>query len=203
MVEAAAVYEMRVMGPNGHRSDEHHYVNTTSSGEWPRGHIAFISQSGALCGASLTGPIGRASFQPPAERGERGRWSTRRPAPLTWRADEESRVMALYLEDVKGGPAFVRGACGAAAARKPVLALKTGRTPAARRPLQNRHTGRLAGGARRLPRPCKQTGVIEGRGRGPLQRRAGAEPAAAPPGDRIAIVTNSRRPRGARRRPAG
>ena len=106
-------------------------------------------------------------------------------------ADEISRVITLYLEDVKGGPAFV-DALRDAAPRKPVLALKAGRTASGQAATAS-HTGALAGAHAafrgRLPsRPASS------RWRACRRCSNGALALAyqpLPAGDRIAIVTNA------------
>ena len=105
-------------------------------------------------------------------------------------ADEASRVITLYLEDVKGGPAFV-DALRDAAARKPVLAIKAGRTASGQTATAS-HTGALAGAHAAFRAACRQTGVIEVEGIQALFNGALAlayQP--LPHGNRIALVTNA------------
>ena len=76
MVEIARRYGMRVMGPNGIGViDTHTPLNTTFVKGMPRrGHIAFLSQSGALCGGIIDWALdARYWLQPLSERRQRGR----------------------------------------------------------------------------------------------------------------------------------
>jgi acetyltransferase len=105
-------------------------------------------------------------------------------------ADDSSRVIALYLEDVKGGPAFV-DALREAATQKPVLVLKAGRTTSGQVATAS-HTGALAGAHTAFRAACLQTGAIEAEGIEQLFNGALAlayQP--LPAGDRVAILTNS------------
>ena len=105
-------------------------------------------------------------------------------------ADEASSVLALYLEDIKGGPAFV-DALRQAAAQKPVLALKTGRTQSGQAATSS-HTGALAGVHAAFRAACKQTGAIEvERGEELFNGALALAYQPLPAGNRIAIVTNA------------
>lgn len=192
MVEAARRHGLRIMGPNCIGVvDTAAPLNTTIvPGMPPTGHIAFISQSGALCGSIIDWTIGhRIGFRRLLSIGNEADLHETDLLPFL-AADEGSRVIALYLEDVKGGPAFVH-ALRDAAARKPVLALKTGRTDSGRVATAS-HTGALAGAHAAFRAACKQTGVIE------IERVQTLFHAAIalacqplPRGNRIAIVTNA------------
>ena len=172
---------MRVMGPNGIGViDTHTPLNTTFvPGMPPAGHIAFLSQSGALCGGIIDWTIGRGiGFSRLLSVGNEADVNETDVLPVL-AADDISRVITLYLEDVKGGPAFV-DALRAAAAMKPVLAIKTGRTASGQAATAS-HTGALAG-----VHAAFQGGVQAdrrhrgGEHRGPVQRRPGVGlPAAA------------------------
>jgi acetyltransferase len=104
--------------------------------------------------------------------------------------DAHSRVITLYLEDVRDGPAFLEAACKAAR-HKPVLALKTGRTMSGQAATAS-HTGALAGAHSAFRAACKQAGVIEAEN---IEEMFNAALALAhqplPKGNRIAILTNA------------
>lgn len=192
MVAAARRYGLRIMGPNCIGVvDTAAPLNTTIvPGMPPAGHIAFISQSGALCGSIIDWTIGqRIGFRRLLSIGNEADIHETDLLPFLT-ADEESRVIALYLEDVKGGPAFV-SALRDAAARKPVLALKTGRTVSGRVATAS-HTGALAGAHAAFRAACRQTGVIEVERVQTLFHAAIALACQPLPADnRIAIVTNA------------
>jgi acetyltransferase len=198
MVEAAARHGLRIMGPNGIGViDTYTPVNTTFvKGMPPRGAIAFLSQSGALCGGIIDCAVaegwtlGRGiGFSKLLSVGNEADVNETDVLPFL-AADDASRVIVLYLEDVKGGPAFV-DALRDAAARKPVLALKTGRTASGQAATAS-HTGALAGAHAAFRAACIQTGVVEVESIRALFNGALAlahQP--LPAGSRIAIVTNS------------
>ncbi|SLN47615.1 acetate--CoA ligase family protein [Oceanibacterium hippocampi] len=73
-------------------------------------------------------------------------------------ADPETKVIGLYLEDVRDGRRFVQRLVEARA-RKPVVLLVGGRTDAGRRAAAS-HTGSLAADSRLWDGVARQTGVI-------------------------------------------
>ncbi len=192
MVAIARRYGMRIMGPNGIGViDTHTPLNTTFvKGTPPRGHIAFLSQSGALCGGIIDWTVGRGiGFSRFLSVGNEADVNETDLIPFL-AADDASRVIALYLEDVKGGPAFI-DALRSASAAKPVLALKTGRTAGGQLATAS-HTGALAGAHAAFRAACTQTGVIEVEHIETLFNAALAlacQP--LPAGNRVAIVTNA------------
>jgi len=74
-------------------------------------------------------------------------------------ADEDTRVIAAFLESVRHPAEFRRVAELALAAGKPIVALKTGRTAAGARAALA-HTGALAGNDRVVDAAFRQLGVI-------------------------------------------
>jgi acetyltransferase len=192
VVALARRYGMRLLGPNGIGvMDTHTPLNTTFVKDMPpSGHIAFLSQSGALCGGVIDWALRRGvGFSRLLSIGNQADVTeTEWLAFLA--ADDSSRVIALYLEDVKGGPAFVQ-ALAAAAAVKPVLALKAGRTASGQAATAS-HTGALAGAHAAFHAACVQTGVIEASTIQALFHGALAltyQP--LPAGNRFAILTNA------------
>jgi acetyltransferase len=192
LVENARRYGMRIIGPNCIGVvDTATPLNTTIvPGMPPAGHIAFMSQSGALCGSIIDWTIGMGiGFSRLLSIGNEADLNETDLLPFL-AADDNSQVIALYLEDIKGGSAFV-AALRDAAARKPVLALKTGRTDSGRVATAS-HTGALAGVHAAFRAACKQTGVVEVEREQALFNGAVAlayQP--LPTGNRIAIVTNA------------
>jgi acetyltransferase len=195
VVAIARRHKMRLMGPNGIGViDTYTPLNTTFvRGRPARGPIAFLSQSGALCGGIIDWVIGR---------GERGIGFSRLLSVgneadvnetdllLALAEDEHTQVITLYLEDVKDGPGFI-AALRETAARKPVLALKAGRTSSGQAATRS-HTGALAGAHAAFRAVCRQTGVIECDTVASLFGGAQAL-AFLPPlaGRRVAILTNA------------
>ena len=106
MVEIATRYGLRIMGPNGIGViDTATPINTTFVRGMPaRGGIAFLSQSGALCGGVIDWAVGRdIGFSKLLSVGNEADVNETDIIPFL-AADEASKVLALYLEDVKGGP---------------------------------------------------------------------------------------------------
>ena len=192
MVATARRYGMRVMGPNGIGViDTHTPLNTTFvKGMPPKGSIAFLSQSGALCGGIIDWTVGHGiGFSRFLSVGNEADVNETDVIPFL-AEDPDSTVITLYLEDVKGGPAFV-DALRAAAAVKPVIALKTGRTGSGQAATAS-HTGALAGVHAAFRAACKQAGALEVES---VQALFDAALAFAyqplPKGNRIAVVTNA------------
>ncbi|MGC8782255.1 MAG: acetate--CoA ligase family protein, partial [Anaerolineae bacterium] len=192
MVAAGRRYGMRIMGPNGIGViDTHTPLNTTFvPGMPPAGHIGFVSQSGALCGSIIDWTIGqRIGFSRLLSVGNEADINESDLLPAL-AADPNTRVILLYLEDVKDGPRFV-AALRAATAVKPVLVLKMGRTASGQAAAAS-HTGALAGAHEAFRAACRQTGAIEVER---VQSLFNAGIAFAyqplPRGNRIAILTNA------------
>lgn len=192
VVASTRRYGMRLMGPNGIGViDTHTPLNTTFARGMPaRGNIAFISQSGALCGGIIDWIIGRGigisrflSIGNEADVNETD-------AIQYLGNDEVSQVIGMYLEDIKGGPGFVE-AVRQTARRKPVLAIKTGRTPGGQIATTS-HTGALVNAHSAFSAACRKAGVIEVKSVRSLFTGALAlafQP--LPQGNRVAIVTNA------------
>src|SRR3989304_869343 len=107
------------------------------------GDVAFISHSGAICAAVTDWATGQGfglsllvSLGNQADLTE-----TDMLAPVA--EDAHTRVVTLYLEGIGDGRRFVEEA-GAVARRKPIIALKVGRSAGGRRAAAS-HTGALAG----------------------------------------------------------
>ncbi len=192
MVSIAQRYGLRIMGPNGIGViDTHLPLDTTFViGVPPRGNIAFLSQSGALVGSIIDWTIERGiGFSRLLSVGNEADVNETDVLPFLAQ-DEISKVITLYLEDIKGGPAFL-DALRLTAAQKPVLALKAGRTSSGQVATAS-HTGALAGAHAAVRAAFKQTGVIEVERGEDLFNGALAlayQPPAA--GSRLAIVTNA------------
>jgi acetyltransferase len=192
LVEIARRYGMRLMGPNGIGViDTHTPLNTTFVKSMPpRGNIAFLSQSGALCGGIIDWAISRRiGFSRLLSVGNEADVNETDLIPYLV-ADEASRVITLYLEDIKGGAAF-RETLQTAAAQKPVLVIKTGRTQGGQAATAS-HTGALAGTHAAFRAACRQAGAIEMENIEAMFNSALAfayQP--LPQGDRVALLTNA------------
>jgi acetyl coenzyme A synthetase (ADP forming)-like protein len=146
LARVAVELGVRVVGPNCiGLLDTHVPIDTTFlQPPAPRpGEIAFVSHSGAVCGAVVDYANGRGfGFSRMVSVGNQADLKeTDLLAPAA--DDPHTRVIALYLESVGTGPRFVEEA-GRVARRVPILALKVGRSPAGQRAAAS-HTGALAG----------------------------------------------------------
>ena len=192
MVAIAQRFGMRVMGPNGIGViDTHTPLNTTFvKGMPPKGSIAFLSQSGALCGGIIDWTVGHGiGFSRFLSVGNEADVNETDVIPFL-AAHDATKVITLYLEDVKGGPAFVSELRNAAA-RKPVIVLKSGRTAGGQAATAS-HTGALASAHAPFSAACKQAGALEVESVQALFDAALAFAYQPLPNDnRIAIVTNA------------
>jgi acyl-CoA synthetase (NDP forming) len=123
------------------------------------GGIAFVTQSGALGGSIFGRGIER-------EVGI-GTWITTGNEAdvglaeyIAHLADDPAvTVIVLYLEGVRDGAAFLAAVAKAAAAGKPVVAYKSGRSEVAAAAVAS-HTGAMAGADRVFDGICRQHGII-------------------------------------------
>lgn len=159
LAAAARAGGMRLLGPNclGLYSPRGRVTFTET---WPReaGAVGVVSQSGGL-GTDIV----RRGYL----RGVRfsglvtvGNCADIAPSELLefYLADDETRVIGLYLETARDGRRLFELLCRARAA-KPVVLLKGGRTPQGRRAAAS-HTGALAGEERAWLALSRQTGCV-------------------------------------------
>ncbi len=196
VVREARRYRMSVVGPNCFgviNTDPEIGLNATFSEELPpRGGIAFISQSGALCAGILQyGIAQRIGFSQFVSMGNRA--GVDENDLLRAMADDRAtRVLLVYVESLANGRRFLEAA-HEVTDRKPVLVIKSGRSAVGERAARS-HTGSLAQSSRdRLfDAVFEQSGVIRAESIGELFRMAkvfgsGLEMR----GPRLAILTNS------------
>ncbi len=189
--QLARRHDVRFVGPNcaGLLNTGHHLYPTLETRP-PAGVVSFVSQSGALGGAVLAWAeeqgLGFAKFV-----------SYGNGADLTevdfldyLREDDETRVVALYVETVSDGRAFMRAARELAAV-KPLVVIKSGRTRAGQRATLS-HTGSLAGADEVYAAALRECGAIRVHGVEELFDLCRGF-VSLPPlrGRRVAIVTNS------------
>jgi len=156
------------------------------------GNIAFMSQSGALCTSILDYALGNnvgfskfISFGNKADINENDllRYLA---------ADPQTQVILMYVEDLSDGQAFMHIAREITeSSGKPILAIKTGRTPEGASAAAS-HTGSLAGTDEVYDAVMAQAGVLRVDTVQELFDYAmafGNQP--RPKSDRVAIVTNA------------
>ncbi|MCK6449432.1 MAG: acetate--CoA ligase family protein [Alphaproteobacteria bacterium] len=73
--------------------------------------------------------------------------------------DDRTKAICVYVEGFKDGARFLRSAAACRAARKPLVIVKTGRTPAGERAAQS-HTASLAGSYGVLQAACRRHGAV-------------------------------------------
>lgn len=192
ILEIARRYGMRLIGPNGIGViDMHTPLNTTFVSEMTgRGSIDFISQSGALCGGVIDWAQARKlDFSRFLSIGNKV--DVDESDLLHYLAEDDlSQVIALYLEDIRDGKAFL-DAARHASAHKFVLAIKAGRTSSGQVATAS-HTGALAGEHAAFQAACKQSGILEiEKISSLLQTSLALVSQPLPRGERIAVLTNA------------
>lgn len=193
LLAVAKKYGVRVIGPNCIGTmDTHTPINGTFiAGLQPRtGNIGLVSQSGALCVAIIDWAIGAGlGFSRVASLGNQMDVAeTEVLAELA--ADPGTRVITVYMEGVKDGPAFLKTA--AQISRKlPLIVLKGGKGESGAKAVAS-HTGALAGSAEAYETAFRQAGVLSAPTTEALLDWARAlswQP--LPKGRRAAVLTNA------------
>lgn len=194
LVEIAQRSGMRLVGPNclGVIDTACPLNATFARGMPPKGHIAFMSQSGALMAAILDwAASNQVGFSRMVSLGNK--------ADLNevdfleaWAEDPSSRVIACYLEGIAQGERFL-GVARRVTQKKPIIAIKAGTSQAAARAVSS-HTGTLAGSEWAYQAALDKAGVIRADSVEELFDYAMAfaqTPARDFPSGRVAIVTNA------------
>ncbi len=160
-LEIARKYGMRLVGPNCVGTmDLYSGLNTTFIHGVPeKGHIGFLSQSGAICGGIVDyvrgKHIGFSNFVSLGNEAD----VTETDMIEYLAEDPDTRVIALYVEAIKDGARFMR-VCEEVGKNKPVVLLKAGKTQAGAKAVSS-HTGSIAGAITAYKTAFKQSGVIE------------------------------------------
>ncbi len=146
VVQRAAKYKMSVVGPNCfgviNTAPDVNLNCTFSESLPPRGNIAFVSQSGALCAGILAyGTTERIGFSRFVSVGNRA-GVDENDLLYSLGKDDATKVILLYVESLVNGRKFLETA-REVTEHKPVLVIKSGRTPAGERAAKS-HTGSLA-----------------------------------------------------------
>ncbi len=151
---------IRLIGPNCvGLIDTHLPLDTTFLPLGPiPGDVAFISHSGAICAAITDWASGQGfGFSHMISLGNQvDVTETDVLGPVA--EDPETQVLTLYLEGVNDGRRFVEEAARVAR-RKPVIAIKVGRSAGGQRAVAS-HTGALAGQQAAYDAAFRRAGVI-------------------------------------------
>jgi len=194
--EVAAKYGIRMVGPNCLgviNNNENVRMNASFATKLPKvGNIAFISQSGALCTAVLDYAEGRdVGFSKFISFGNKA--DVNEIDLLRYLKDDpDTDVILMYLEDITHGRAFLETAREITwQARKPMLAVKSGRSAEGARAAAS-HTGSLVGSDSAYDAIFHQSGILRVEGVDELFNHAIAfSKQPIPKGNRIAIITNA------------
>jgi acetyltransferase len=186
-------FGLRLLGPNCIGVIDTHVPLDTTFLHPPgplAGPIGLVSHSGAACAAVIDYACREGfGFSRVVSLGNETDVAEDE-ALLSLAADEPTRAVALYLEGVKDGPAFV-AAAALCAARKPVVALKVGRSGAGRRATAS-HTGALAGRDAAFDAALRRAGVLRASTLEELLDWTRALAALPPPrGRRTVVLTNA------------
>jgi acyl-CoA synthetase (NDP forming) len=105
--------------------------------------------------------------------------------------DENTKIIVLFLEGVRRPDAFMAAAAKALAARKPIVAIKSGRTMQSREAALS-HTGAIAGDFAGYEAMCERYGIVNCRSLDDMVETVLAFQAGRlPKGNRIGFVTTS------------
>ena len=182
---------IRVLGPNclGWIRPSRRLNVTFAPGMPEAGGIAFVSHSGALAVAILDwARERRMGFSLFASLGNQADL-TEADVLEAVTADEETRVIAAYIEGVADGRRFFE-ALRVAAAVKPVVLLKAGRSAEGARAVSS-HTGALAGSDQAFDAVVKQAGALRaGTVEELFDLSRGLVSQPLPRGRRLLVVTN-------------
>ena len=191
LVSEARKWGIRIIGPNcaGLMNPWTNHFPSIEVRALP-GYTAFITQSGALGGATLAmaeeRDFGFSKFVSYGNRCDLGDIEL-----LSYLAEDvRTRVIALYIEGVDKGRDFLHAA-QAASRKKPVVAIKSGRTSAGTRAASS-HTGTLAGVDQIYDAAFRKAGIIRVEGIEEMFDLCQAFSHCSLPNDKkVAIITNS------------
>ncbi len=187
-------YGMRCVGPNCLgvvNTDPEIRMDGCFAESLPeRGNIGFVSQSGALGGGILNIlkdlNLGFAQFISIGNQAD----VNAETAIEYWEDDKDVEQILLYMESIQN-PANFRKLATRVTRKKPILALKAGRS-AAGASAASSHTGSLAGADKAANALLQQSGVIREYSLKNLFATAKVfANCPIPKGDRVAIITNS------------
>jgi acetyltransferase len=160
-VEIAHAHEVRLLGPNCIGTIDTHFPLDTTFLQPPmptKGHIGFISHSGAFCAAIIDWSRGQGfGFSRIVSLGNQADVNETDMLPVL-AADEHTRVIVLYMEGVSDGRRFVEVAREITRV-KPVIALKVGRFESGQKAAAS-HTGALAASDTAFQAAFEKAGIL-------------------------------------------
>ena len=191
-VEVAKKYGIRMVGPNCLGIiDTNSNLNASFAASMAhKGNIALMSQSGAICTATLdwadAKSVGFSKFVSLGNKAD----LAENDFLQVFADDESTTVIVAYLEGVKNGQEFIETA-RSVSKHKPIIVVKSGRTAEGSRAVSS-HTGTLAGSDEAYNAAFRQSGVIRADSVEEMldySRAFSSQP--IPNGNRIAIITNA------------
>ncbi|MET8177734.1 acetate--CoA ligase family protein [Streptomyces sp. NPDC005336] len=192
IVAIAEEHGIRLLGPNiyGYYSTWQNLCATFCTPYDVKGPVALTSQSGGI-GMAILGFARTTKTGVSAIVGLGNKSDVDEDDLLTWFAeDPNTQCIAMHLEDLKDGRAFVEAA-RATVPRKPVVVLKAGRTAAGAKAAGS-HTGALAGDDAVYDDILRQAGVIRAPGLNEMLEYARALPVLpTPQGDNVVVITGA------------
>jgi acetyl coenzyme A synthetase (ADP forming)-like protein len=192
VVEVAKRNKIRLLGPNiyGYYYTPRNLCATFCTPYDVRGGVALTSQSGgigmAILGFSRTTKMGVSAIV-----GLGNKSDVDEDDLLTFfEQDDNTKCVAMHLEDLKDGRAFV-DAAQRMTKKKPVVVLKAGRTALGARAASS-HTGALAGDDKVYDDILRQAGVVRAPGLNEMLEYARGLPLLpVPNGENVVIITGA------------
>ncbi|MGW0480943.1 acetate--CoA ligase family protein [Nonomuraea sp. NPDC003214] len=192
IVEIARRHGVRMLGPNiyGYYYTPENLCATFCTPYDVRGGVALTSQSGgigmAILGFSRTTKMGVSAIV-----GVGNKADVDEDDLLTFfEQDDNTRAVAMHLEDLKDGRGFVEAA-RRVVKEKPVIVLKAGRTAMGARAAGS-HTGALAGDDKVYDDILRQAGVVRAPGLNDMLEYARSLPIMPTPrGENVVIITGA------------
>jgi acetyl coenzyme A synthetase (ADP forming)-like protein len=185
-------YNVRLMGPNiyGFYYTHANLCATFCTAYTVKGQAALSSQSGGI-GMAIVGFSRSAGMGVSAIVGLGNKSDIDEDDLLAFfEQDDNTQVIVQHFEDLKDGRAFAEAA-KRVSKKKPVIALKAGRTAAGAKAASS-HTGALAGDDRVYGDILEQAGVIRARSlRDMLEFARGVPALPAPAGENVVIITGA------------
>ena len=193
--EIARKYGIKVIGPNclGIMSlSEKNMMNSTFLKVTPKhGSIALVSQSGAICAATVEDAEAQnIGFSKVISMGNKVDMDESDVLELL-ADDADTKVIVMYLEDIRNGRRFMEIARRITAEkRKPIIVLKSGRTAEGAKAAAS-HTGALGGSDANYEAAFAQCGVLRVDTMGELFDLATAFSKQSLPRGGVVIVSNA------------
>jgi 4-hydroxybutyryl-CoA synthetase (ADP-forming) len=193
--EIAKNYDIKVIGPNclGIMSfSKDNIMNSTFLKITPKyGNIALVSQSGAICAATVEDAEAQnIGFSKVISMGNKVDMDESDVLELL-AEDEDTRVIVMYLEDIRNARRFMEIAKKITAERKkPIIVLKSGRSAEGAKAAAS-HTGALGGSDANYEAAFAQCGVIRVDTMGELFDLATAFSKQPLPDNNVVIVSNA------------